>query len=403
MMVLTGDDHGQPLGNFTSLISNVESRGGHISLYAPRWAANPTASDAVAWRAAGHEIGLHPYGYMDSATLQQGFVTNESWFAQQNRGTPSRTTRMHQVEWQGWVDAAAVEAAHGMGMDTTFYTWGPSIQKTDGSHAQGYITGSSLPLRFVGQNGTLLSVYQQATTLIDESMMASLGANSSNYTAAEALAVTHQIIDASQAGDYAALMTQFHVDYYTFGDVNPWANGTMDYAASLGIPMWTAEHWLTYVEARSATTVSNLSWSPASTTLSFQVVVPASSDAQTVMLPSTYGGQSIGAVNVNGAPASVTTQQITGRTMSFISLPAGTHNIVVSYNQAIPPATSTPVAPTNTPTATSTNTPVPATATATSVPSNDLAHTTQADFQASCAVPTDTRTGHRRRRRGGGP
>ncbi|MEI7645813.1 MAG: hypothetical protein WCJ55_16190, partial [Chloroflexales bacterium] len=263
LLVLTGDDHGQPASTFTTLLNNAASRGGHISIYAPRWAPNPTASAATTWRAAGHEIGLHPYAYADGVTINQGFVTNENWFAQLNRGTPSRTTRIHQVEWQGWTDAAVVEASHSIGMDTSFYTWGRSIKRADGTHAQGYITGSSLPLRFVDQSGTLLPIYQQATTLIDESMIGFLGPDASNYTAAQALAVTQQMIDASQAGNYAAMVTQFHTDYYTYGEVQPWANGTMDYAVSLGIPMWTAERWLTYVEARAATTLSNLTWTPA--------------------------------------------------------------------------------------------------------------------------------------------
>jgi hypothetical protein len=427
LLVLTSDDHGQPMSTFTTLLNNVVSRGGHISIYAPRWASNPTASVATTWRAAGHEIGLHPYAYSDGVTINQGFITNENWFAQLNRGTPSRTTRIHQIEWQGWTDAAVVEASHNIGMDTSFYTWGSAVKRADGTHAQGYITGSSLPLRFIDQSGTLLPIYQQATTLIDESMIGFLGPDASNYTAAQALAVTQQMIDASQAGNYAAMVTQFHTDYYTYGEVQPWDNGTMDYAVSLGIPMWTAERWLSYVEARAATTLSNLTWTPANNNLSLTVIVPSSVDAQSLMLPSSYGGQLMSAVTINSTPASVTTQTINGRAMSFISLGAGTYNVSATYGQSGSAPTSTlgtptvtnTSTPTNIPgtpsvtntttstpapstatntstpapsTATNTSTPAPSTATNTSTPapSGDLVHTTTSDFQAACVGTNGT-------------
>ena len=34
-------------------------------------------------------------------------------------------------------------------------------------------------------------------------------------------------------------MAQFHIDYYSYGEVGPWVDGTMAYAAGLQIPMWT--------------------------------------------------------------------------------------------------------------------------------------------------------------------
>lgn len=98
------DRDGQPPIRTTDIFYNAIDL---ERINAPRWASNPTASAATTWRAAGHEIGLHPYVYSDGVTINQGFVTNENWFAQLNRGTPSRTTRIHQIEWQGWTDAAS--------------------------------------------------------------------------------------------------------------------------------------------------------------------------------------------------------------------------------------------------------------------------------------------------------
>ena len=69
---------------------------------------------------------------------------------------------------QGWTDAADIAAAHGIALDTSFYHWGPWLQKPDGTWPHGYITGSGLPMKFVRADGTLTSVYQQLTEMADD-------------------------------------------------------------------------------------------------------------------------------------------------------------------------------------------------------------------------------------------
>ena len=56
------------------------------------------------------------------------------------------------------------------------------------------------------------------------------GVYSQGLTPAQALAVSRQLIDDSQAGGYSAIATQFHVDAYVFGEVRPWVDGTLGYA-----------------------------------------------------------------------------------------------------------------------------------------------------------------------------
>ena len=50
-----------------------------------------------------------------------------------------------------------------MEMDTNFYTWGPAVMDPNGNLAQGYITGSGLPMKFVDEDGSWSQVYQQVT------------------------------------------------------------------------------------------------------------------------------------------------------------------------------------------------------------------------------------------------
>jgi hypothetical protein len=341
LMVVTSDSHGNPQSYFDLVISSVEARGGHVSIYM-YGGASPSVSSTVSWRANGHEVGMHPAGFQNGLTLDQAFQSNTNYFVLNGYGTPSSTTRIHQLEWQGWVDAAKIEAFYGVRLDTSFYTWGPAVTYLDGHQAHGYVNGSGLPMRFIDQTGAIVPVYQQVTSVIDEQLI--VGSYSEQMTPQQALSVTQQLIDDSQAGGYSAITTQFHVDYFGFGEVRPWAEGTMDYARNLGIPMWTTERWLNYTTARAATTMSGFSWNPAAQQLAFVVSVPANSESQSVALPGTYGGLGLSGVLIDGGSGSVTAQTITGRETRFLNIPSGSHTVVATYSGVISPTNHPPIA-----------------------------------------------------------
>jgi Big-like domain-containing protein/Calx-beta domain-containing protein len=339
-LVITADSHANPQSYFDLVMSSVETHGARVSIYMN--GGGPSLSSVATWISNGHEFGMHPAGYQYGMTLTQAFQTNFTWFQQNGYGNPSPTTRTHQVEWQGWADAAKIEASFGVALDTSFYTWGPAVIFPDGHQAHGYITGSGLPMRFIDQTGAIVPVYQQVTSVIDEQLL--VGDYSENLTTDQALAITGQLIDDSQAGGYSAITTQFHVDYYQYGQVQPWAEGTMDYARGLGIPMWTAQRWLNYTTARAATTMTSFSWDPNSRQLTFVVTVPAGSEAQSVALPGAFGGFAMTGATLDGSSATLTPLTITGRDTRFLNVPAGTHTIFASYGTSIPPSNHPPVA-----------------------------------------------------------
>ena len=128
LLVLTADSHTNDPSSYQALLTTAQAKGGRVSLYLSPRLTYPTAAETTAWRSAGHEIGLHPFGYVDEVTLEEGYQTVENWFSTMGWGVPSRTERHHYVEWDGWVAAAATAAGHNIGLDTTFYTWGPGLQ-----------------------------------------------------------------------------------------------------------------------------------------------------------------------------------------------------------------------------------------------------------------------------------
>ncbi len=419
MVIITGDAHANPTSYYTNEINSLNTYNAKMTLYMSI-AGEPNNASVQAWRAQGYEFGIHPYAYIPDTyppynvtNLSEGYNAMESWFSSSFSSPKSRTVRNHQVAWLGYTDAVDLQVAHGIAMDTDYYTWGPWLHKSDGTWAHGYITGSGLPMKFVKQDGTILPVYQQNTHLVDEQMIINAGAAYENLTGAQGAVISRTLIDASQAGYYSALMTQFHIDYYINGDPEIWAEQTMAYAQSLGIPMWNADKWLSFTETRHDANYSNTTWNGQSGVLSFNLNAANTSGVQlSTILPVSYNGKNLVSVQVDGAPASFQQMNVKGIPMAFVSVAAGNHAFSVQYQPggststptitpsptatATPTATLTPGGPTLTPsftatplppTSTPTNTPVPPTATATQSPiSGFITHTSYVDFNQVCVV-----------------
>jgi Calx-beta domain len=336
MLLPTADSHTSTVSPFSSLIASAEAKGARISLYFARYLTIPPA--ASTWRANGHEVGLHPYMSGDGVDFPTAYQTAQNWFSTQGLGAPGPTVRHHSLEWAGWTSPLATMAANGIRMDTSYYSWGPTVYNpTQTSQAHGYITGSGLPMRFVDNSGSVFPVYQQVTSLVDEQML--VGDYGEGLTPTAALAVSQQLIDQSQAGGYSAIMTQFHIDYYQYGEVQPWVDGTMSYAQSQGVPMWSTERWLRFTEGRAATAITNLDWSDLDKTLTFSVTVPTASEAQSVLVPANFGGSAVTTVIIDGVPTASTPFVVNGQAMRAFNVTAAggaARSVAVLYGVAIP-------------------------------------------------------------------
>jgi hypothetical protein len=396
MLILTGDAHANPTFYYSNEIASLSAYNGKITFYISI-SGEPSDTDVEAWRAQGHEFGIHPYAYApnedyppyDIQNLSQGYEVYTTWFGSQYSSPKSRTVRNHQVAWQGWTDAADLAVAYGLAMSTDFYHWGGWLQKPDGTWPHGYITGSGQPMKFIRADGTILPYYQQLTELVDEQLVNGAGAGFEGLSNAQAVTVSRELIDASLAGDYAALMTQFHVDYFTTAQT--WIEGTLAYANAHGVPLWNADDWLSFTETRHDADYTNVAWATGTQTLSFNLAATSTAGINlTTMLPLSYGGNNLLSVTVDGLPHSYSVQTVNGVNVAFVSVPAGDHAFTALYpgptstptitdtpTQTFTPSptqTSTPTysptpVPTNTPSPTITDTPTRTpTATATSLP-----------------------------------
>jgi hypothetical protein len=359
ILVLTGDAHGQPTSPyFTQELTSIQKYGGHITFYLSQ-ASAPTASDVASWKQAGHSVGIHPYanptpptgancGTTDGSGINASMTSYQSWFQSQFGTAPSPTVRIHQVAWQCWTDAATFEVNHGIGLDTDAYTWGSWLKKSDGTWAHGFTSGSGLPMQMMDATGHLIPVFQQSAPLVDEQLVAGIPSGQENLSGAQAAAVSQQMIDGSlTGGNYAALMTQFHVDYYGGADATAFAEGTMSYAQSKGVPIWNADEWLRFTKARAGTTFGASTWD--GTTLTFTMTVPSGPDAMPLMLPAS-AVRGLTSVTVDGSSASLQSRTVKGSKSSIVMVSAGTHTITANYTGPVSDTTAPTVsltAPTN--------------------------------------------------------
>ncbi len=349
MLILTADAHGNPTDYYQDEINSLNARGAKATFYLAL-AGEPfeeqpgSNNDVLDWVAQGHTFGIHPYWYKPDpyppyniTNLAEGYNAYDLWFGLQYPDTPkSLTVRNHQVHWTGWTDAAEIAEAHGYRLDTNFYHWGAWLQKPDGSWPHGYVTGSGQPMKFMRADGRLINVYQQLTQLVDEQMLRPPDYAFENLSPTQAITVSKQLINASLGGDYAALMTQFHVDYYTGQPAQEWAEGTIDYANSQGVPVWNADQWLTFTETRHDASLSDITWIDASKTLTFTLTAtPTAGVNLTVMLPLEYLGNNLQSVSVDSLPATYSVETIKGIDVAFVTVPAGNHTISAAYGPVV--------------------------------------------------------------------
>ena len=316
VFVPTGDSHANPQSYYQALVDAFRQRGIGMTIYlAP---SAPSASVIAGWKAQGFDFAPHPY--VDSG-YQSGYNSSFPTFISRYGFTP-RTVRTHMVRWQGWADAASIESQFGVEMDFNSYQWGTWLNGAGGP-ARGYINGSGQPMRFVTSSGSVLPIYQQHTNLVDEELAPEVGKAGVSLEAA--IAISRQTIDESVNGYHGVIATQFHVDYFQWGSVNPWVLQTTDYALQQGLQALTADAWLAFVKQRDATSISNAVWS--NNTLTFDVAAGGAN--QTLLLPTQFRGANLTGLQVNGSPANYTGFTTNGR--AYAAVAAGTGSYAATY------------------------------------------------------------------------
>ena len=250
---MTGDSEACSGSCVNVPMQHIQSYGGTYTAYL--LGTQPTAAEVNGWLAAGSGVAPH---YDDTAEASNPTYANMNAVYDtmtQNHitayGVAPRTVRNHWIVWTGWSEQAEIEAAHGIGLDTNYYHWGSWLG------GPGFFTGSGLPLRFSDENGHILDIFQATTQLPDETWGQNIDTT------------FRTLIDRSiDQGYYGFLTANFHPPSY--GSYQTVAGNMMSYANSRGVPIWSAEKLLDFLQARNQARTENIAWNGTQLTFDFQ-------------------------------------------------------------------------------------------------------------------------------------
>lgn len=363
MLIATGDSHGNPGSAIEDVLTRVEQRDGHFSVYYTAFPScgcrralkksalqatglpivgdaladqftSPTPTQIADWRARGHEFGLHPYV---EEGLDGGW--NHYWkeFTGLGYGPVSPTTRTHRILWTGWAETARIQATYGVRMNLDYYHWGPSFRHEAGGWANGHFTGSGRPMKFTDEQGRILNIYQQLTQIADDHLLNLHWGGIAKVSAETALEVSQELLRRSMAGDYCAIAANFHVDPFAVGgewvaEATRWLEGTLDYAAAQGIPIWSAADWLRFTETRHDANLEDIQWHPGLGRMSFNLMARTTPDvALSVMVPLRHGENRLVQIEVDGQAIGHNIRQVGGVDYGGVSVFAGPHQVAAAY------------------------------------------------------------------------
>ena len=368
VLIATGDSHSNPANFIEDVLTRVEERGGHMTVYyspqivsdagrAARWTRFwltdhvPVVSDILGeefgsptpfvvnnWRTRGHEITLHPY--VDTGLDEWELYWKE--FTGRGYAPVSQTVRTHRILWTGWMETARLQASYGMRMNFDYYHVGPSLQKKNGEWVNGHLTGSGRPMKFIDEQGRIIDLYQQLTQLTDEHLIpmdVPGWGGWPNLSAEQAVEVSKYLLDRSiKYNDYCAITGQFHIDPFQLGG-DPaekggiFLEGTLDYAQQMGVPILSAQEWLNFTDIRHDTDFINMDWDATASTLTFNLLPRNPADATlTVLLPMRAADKTISTLDVDGVTTSYPARLVIG-SVEYIQviLSAQEHAIKVTY------------------------------------------------------------------------
>ncbi|MGN9906616.1 DUF4082 domain-containing protein [Phytohabitans sp. LJ34] len=337
VVVATGDDHGNggTGGRFDQYLANSPPGCVVDNWQCPRFTSyiytNTPMSNgqAASYSASGFEVGLHVStncGNYTASSIASTYSTQLSQFTQKYSGVPApATNRTHCIVWSDWSSQATTAAANGIRLDTNYYYW-PGTWVAD---RPGFMTGSGMPMRFVGKAGALIDVYQAATQMTDES------GQSYPFT-------PDTLLDRALGplGYYGAFTANMHTDQATTFQ----SDQLLASAQERGVPVISARQLLTWLNGRNASSFSGISRS--GNTLTFAVNVGAGANGLTGMVPTAgTGGTTLSTLRLGGSPVTFTRTTVKGVEYAMFAAAPGTYTATYAAGGGAAAARTAPVAP----------------------------------------------------------
>jgi hypothetical protein len=329
VVIMTGDDHGNGgtaprFDQFVALskpgcnVANWECIRGTSYIFVEP--GNLSNAQAVAYTAAGFEVGLHintNCADFTPTSLESFYVQQTADFHSNYPGIPAPITQRHHcIAWSDWVSGAQTELNHNIRLDTSYYFWPPGWV----GNQPGNFTGSAMPMRFTDLSGKIVDVYQATSQMTDES--------------GQAYPFTiDTLLDRALGaeGYYGAYTINAHTDVPQTQE----ATAVVSSAQARGVPVVSSVQMLTWLDGRNNSSFGNLSWN--GNTLHFTVSPGAGSHGLQVMLPTqSVAGVLVGLTGPSGAVTYII-DDIKGVDYAFFPVATGAY--VATYGADTQPPT----------------------------------------------------------------
>ena len=323
LVILTDDGEDSSESEFELHFADLESKGAQTTLYLKSPYISPAT--VAQWVARGHEIACHfddtqeailpTYAGMNAVACA---MVKDHWEAY---GLMPKTVRNHWIVWVGWAEQAIIEASLGIGLDCNLYHYDRGSSHGHYLGGVGNFTGSGLPMKFANRGGRVIDIYQSLTQLPDE-----------QWLEANFYGCFKTLVDRSlDQQAYTFINVNFHTDRWQVWSRKPGLD-MLDYANKRGVPMWTAEHTLKFLEARDSARFKDICWSDP--TLSFTLEVPMAGQDLTFMLPRLYNGMTLSKVEKDGIRLTCKRMKIKGQRYALVAAGSGgTFSIQACYTK----------------------------------------------------------------------
>ncbi len=316
VVVMTGDDHvkGGTAGRLDAYRA-ASPRGGSV----PDWECvratayvfrkTPlTDAQAAAYSAEGFEVALHVSTRCEDftrASLEQRYARQLGRWKEKYPSLPSPSTnRTHCVVWSDWSTQAEVELANGIRLDTNYYFY-PARWVAD---RPGFFTGSGVPMRFAGLDGSVIDVYQAATQMTDES------GQTYPFT-------IDALLDGALGpkGYYGAFTANMHMDH----PASSGSDAIVAAALERGVPVVSARQMLEWLDGRDASSFGSLGWS--ANTLDFTISVGAGACGLQAMVPTASAAGRLTTICRGSVAIAHSKQTVKGLEYAFFPAASGTY------------------------------------------------------------------------------
>ena len=288
----------------SEIFDDIAAVGGTMSAFLIDYTVDNTERPTVdQWRAAGHEVSVHPdYGLhgdksrpdRETMTLTQKTILDrfESRF-----GFLPRTVRNHSISWVPFAIQPEVERSLGIRLNSSYCYSCAFGEPRYGGPAVGYVSGSGHPQKFADEHGKVLDIYQLGAHVCDEMLKAQY----LDLDAEKAWGATKKLIDASLTRRHSNLGLSFHpVTYHKNPEARRWLRDyIVPYAVEHDLPIWSSEKVLDFADARRACRLEGVEWRDGR----FRADIRAPSGAQglTLMLPAECGDLNLSTLTSAGS------------------------------------------------------------------------------------------------------